>query len=429
VNYLIRALVADEAAYRCRMEQLPLDTADAEVAALSARILERSAELADGMAARIRDVVPVYQTGTLVSTQELLATCLDNIGFVFGPMGRSPAVSAAQSRENGRRRAKAGVPLAAVMAAYRAAASYLWDCLAQTAAAAGTSAETTLRGASQLWVAMDTFTQEMADGYRDEIAFQALTREQERSALVQALLDGNLDEPSLWEAADILRIPSRGTYVVIAAQPPAAGRRALPQAETALRAAGVISAWRLLHDIEAGIAWLPGPQPDPGRLADWLRSAGPGLAGISPCYDDLRHTARFLRLARIALRSAIHQQPVALFAGVPLATAAAADPEVMQRVADAILGPLDQIPATDRDALLGTLGTWLDHGGSADRAAAALYCHPNTVRHRLRRLEQRTGRSLSDPRGIAELTFAYEIARRREGPPGENGLGADAAGR
>ena len=385
---------------------------------LGTRLLESSAELADGMVTRIRDAVPVYRSGAVVSTEELRETCLDNIGFVFGPLGRSPAASSAQSRENGRRRAQAGVPLAAVMAAYRVAASYLWDCLAQTASATGASAEVTLRAASQLWLAMDTFTQEMADGYRDEVTFQALNQEQERSALVQALLDGRLDEAARWEAADILRIPPRGTYVVIAAQVPGVGRRALPQAESTLRAIGVISAWRLLHDIEAGIAWLPGPRADPGRLAGSLRSISQGLAGISPCYDDLRHSSRYLRLARIALRSAINAQPVALFADVPLATAAAADPEVMDRVAETILAPLDQIPATERAALLSTLGTWLDNGGSAARAAGALYCHPNTIRHRLRRLEQRTGRSLSDPRGIAELALAYEIDRRREHPSG-----------
>lgn len=38
--------------------------------------------------------------------------------------------------------------------------------------------------------------------------------------------------------------------------------------------------------------------------------------------------------------------------------------------------------------------------------------HPNTVRYRLKRLEERTGRSLSDPRWVAELSLAYEIDRR-----------------
>jgi hypothetical protein len=118
------------------------------------------------------------------------------------------------------------------------------------------------------------------------------------------------------------------------------GRRALPQADRTLRAIGVISAWRLLHDIESGIAWLPGRRADPGRLAGSLRSISPGPVGMSPCFDNLLHSPRFLRLARVALRSAIQAQPVVLFADDPLATAAAADPEVMRRVAATVLAPL-----------------------------------------------------------------------------------------
>jgi DNA-binding PucR family transcriptional regulator len=40
-------------------------------------------------------------------------------------------------------------------------------------------------------------------------------------------------------------------------------------------------------------------------------------------------------------------------------------------------------------------------------------CHPNTVRHRLRRVEMLTGRSLSDPLAIAELCLALEAVRSR----------------
>jgi DNA-binding PucR family transcriptional regulator len=67
----------------------------------------------------------------------------------------------------------------------------------------------------------------------------------------------------------------------------------------------------------------------------------------------------------------------------------------------------------DRAILLDTFGAWLDHGGSADEAARRLYVHPNTVRYRLRRLEERTGRTLSDPRHIAELSLAFEVDRGR----------------
>lgn len=400
------------------MEQ-QVDDVNAALALLGAELRERADELADEMAARIKEAVPVYGTGTVISDEELRRTCRDNVGFVFRPVGRAPAAASPESRENGRRRAQAGVPLAAVMAAYRVAARYLWECLAGAAARSAVPAGVTLRAASDMWLALDTFTQEMADGYREEITFQVLSQEEERSAVVQALLEGRLDEGNLWEAADILRIPLQGTYVVIAAQAPGPGRHALPQAAAALRRIGVISAWRLLHDAEVGIAWLPGPRPYLDRLADSLHSLSPGLVGVSPCYDDLRDTARNLRLARIALRSAFTAQPVTVFDRHLLAVAAGSDPEVMRRVAGSVLAGLGQVPAGQRPVLLATLGAWLDNGGSADKAAGVLFCHPNTVRHRMRRLEQLTGRSLSDPRGIAELSLAFEIDRRDASPSPE----------
>ena len=43
--------------------------------------------------------------------------------------------------------------------------------------------------------------------------------------------------------------------------------------------------------------------------------------------------------------------------------------------------------------------------------AEQLYCHRNTVRNRLQRVEELSGQSLSDPRGIAGLSIAAEGAR------------------
>jgi DNA-binding PucR family transcriptional regulator len=81
----------------------------------------------------------------------------------------------------------------------------------------------------------------------------------------------------------------------------------------------------------------------------------------------------------------------------------------MPQVADAVLRGLDDLADEDRTLLLDTFGAWLDSDGSAAEAAKRLFVHPNTVRYRLRRLEERTGRSLSNPRSVAELSLAYEI--------------------
>ena len=94
------------------------------------------------------------------------------------------------------------------MEAYRVSARFLWERLAEPAAAGEVAPEAALRAASQMWLVLDIFTQEMADGYREEITRQAVSREAERSAVVQALLEGRLDDAKVWEAADILRLPA-----------------------------------------------------------------------------------------------------------------------------------------------------------------------------------------------------------------------------
>ncbi|MEU6508375.1 helix-turn-helix domain-containing protein [Streptomyces sp. NPDC046942] len=44
-------------------------------------------------------------------------------------------------------------------------------------------------------------------------------------------------------------------------------------------------------------------------------------------------------------------------------------------------------------------------------AADRLFVHPNTVRYRLRRIEELTGRSLSDPSTLADLGAALYSLR------------------
>ncbi len=66
----------------------------------------------------------------------------------------------------------------------------------------------------------------------------------------------------------------------------------------------------------------------------------------------------------------------------------------------------------DKKLVVDTFRAWLDHNGSVSDTAAALFCHPNTVRYRLRRIEERTGRSLNNPRQLAELCLAFEVTQR-----------------
>lgn len=91
--------------------------------------------------------------------------------------------------------------------------------------------------------------------------------------------------------------------------------------------------------------------------------------------------------------------------------AAIGSPAVARRLQATVLGRVIALPDWERDRLLGTLLTWVEHGGSASRAAGVLYCHANTVRHRLKRLEELTGRSVTEPHALVELVLAAEAER------------------
>jgi hypothetical protein len=395
------------------------DSADAQVAAqvarIAARLLERADELADQMTAAIQAAVEPYLKG-VVEPKGLRAASIMNIEAILSGLGRVPATTSTESRENGRRRAAAGVPLSAVLEAYRVGGRFLWEQVADTARSIGADSDVVLRAGSEMWQVLDTYSQELADGYREEASAQALAGEEQRSALFQALFEGHLATTNPWEAAELLRLPQNGPLVVVAAELPAIGQHGVPRAERILSDTGLSSTWRLLPDLEIGVVALPGPAAQLDRLAKVLSDCATGRVGISPPYSDLRATPQALTLARIALTSTLPEGGVTLFDRHLLAIASVSAPDVMEHLASVALAGLAAVPDKERITLLETFEAWLDNGGSAQGVAEQLFVHRNTVHQRLRKLEQHTGHDLNDPRSAAILTLAFEIERRRRQP-------------
>jgi hypothetical protein len=391
--------------------------ADPQLARLGAALLERITDLAEGMAARITAEVSFYRDFPTVSPDELLKSCQAHLEFLLCSLGTAAAGDTSPAELNGRRRAGQDVPLPVLMDAYRIGCQFLWESFVAEAERTGSpDSQALVRAASEVWMLQDRFTQAMATGHRDAMTERVLSREQERSALVEALLEGRITETrTLWETAEILRISRRGPYVVVAAEVPDLGRQAIEDAEQRLRAEGFSSAWRLLPDLQVGIVVLRGPRPVE-RLVALLSGRARHRVGISPRYASLDQTLPGLRFARIAMSGAPPSSArVTVFDRAPLAVAAASTPEIMTHVVSAVLGSLNQLPAAERTLLLDTLEAWRDNGGSATQAARALFCHPNTVRHRLRRITAATGRSLTAPRDVAELCLALEASRLTPG--------------
>ena len=122
----------------------------------------RSDELADQMTAAIKAAVPLYRNG-VVDDDTLRATSLVHLQAILGSLGRNPATTSPESRENGRQRAAAGVPLAAILEAYRVAARFMWEQVADTARSVGAGSEIVLQAGSEMWQVLDTYSQELAE--------------------------------------------------------------------------------------------------------------------------------------------------------------------------------------------------------------------------------------------------------------------------
>ena len=79
-----------------------------------------------------------------------------------------------------------------------------------------------------------------------------------------------------------------------------------------------------------------------------------------------------------------------------------------------VLGPVEQGEGEYGEELLRSLDVFIEHNGHSEKAANALYCHRHTLRYRIRRVEQLTGRDFSQARDRIEFWLALrgrELAR------------------
>ena len=193
---------------------------------------------------------------------------------------------------------------------------------------------------------------------------------------------------------------------------PSAGDEPLPEIESKLRSLDIFSAWRLLPDLQVGIVHVESDRKL-DRVVALMSRMTTARVGVSAAFKDLRDTPRALHVARVMLRGPTDStSSVAVFDGSILATAAVSAPEAMIQTVGAALDGFGDLPDEDREMLFETFRVWQDNDASMSGAAEVLICHPNTVRHRLRRIEKHTGRSLSRPRDVAELCLAFEVHRR-----------------
>jgi DNA-binding PucR family transcriptional regulator len=137
---------------------------------------------------------------------------------------------------------------------------------------------------------------------------------------------------------------------------------------------------------------------------------GPGPVVVGPLVDDLQTANVSARAAVAGLRAAAGwpqaPRPVAADDLLP-ERSLSGDGHARHQLVTRVYTPLLQQDAL----LLHTASAFVEAGCSVERAARELIVHPNTVRYRLRRVEELTSLSPSDPRDAYTLRVAITLGR------------------
>ncbi|MFJ8146535.1 PucR family transcriptional regulator [Streptomyces sp. NPDC096048] len=389
------------------------------------RVLHRAAhallddlpDLADRLVALLQEQEPAYRAvitrDPTATWQEAHRSLRHSVASLLDPRGARDAARRCSWRI-GVTRAEQGLPLDALLHAFRLGGSLVWQRLIEeTSRTAPEDVRLLVHVAADVWNFVDEHCTLVADAYR-QTEWQLARRRENRARLLAAgLLDGTTRIADLPEAAQVLGLPEQGCYVVVAVN----GRH--PARSDAARAAavapGVRVHWHAGDEVDYGIVLvgtgddgLPGPED----AESGPRAVLPGIRiGVGTPVDGLASVGDARRHADTALDICPETGGTVRLADHLPAALVVASPELGRALADKVLGSLLRLEPADREVLLDTLTTWLDCDGSAQRAGERLYCHRNTVLNRLRRCEQLTGRSLARPADVVEMSLALTARR------------------
>ncbi|MFF5846822.1 PucR family transcriptional regulator [Streptomyces massasporeus] len=387
------------------------------------RVLHRAArvllddlpDLTDRLLAVLREQEPAYRTALendhAATWQEVHRSLRHSVTSLLDPRGTREAAHRCTWRI-GATRAEQGLPLDALLHAFRLGGSLVWQRLVEeTTRSEPEDIRLLVHVATDVWNFVDEHCTLVADAYRQAERQLAWRRENRVRLLAAALLDGTSRIADLPETAERLSLPEHGRYVVvaIAGGPP----HDLPTGGSAYLHSGV--------EVDHGIVLVADegdrePDRDPLVALDLTADAPAGCRiGVGNPVTGLAAVGDARRLADLALSICPPEGgTVRLTEHLPEALVVSC-PELGATLTERVLGPLLRLEPADRDVLLDTLVAWFACEGSAQRAGERLYCHRNTVLNRLRRCEQLIGRSLARPHDVVEISLALTARRLPRG--------------
>ncbi|MET9914916.1 helix-turn-helix domain-containing protein [Streptomyces sp. NPDC006476] len=362
------------------------------------RALERDTEVVEPSVRRVWDEVPSYLAAT---REQLEASVRRNLRLAARTVLTRKVLSPAEIWEAEQatlERLSVGIPIEDIMTGFRVSISSIEDRLIELAAVYEVPAGDVVALTRLLRQLGDAFSARAASAYREQGVTSALAEQRRRDRWLLALLTGDLDAVEVEHGATSYRLGRHRAYVPFcsAGRGPGALEALLENLTEQFRGHGVA----MMLPVEDQ---LVGILPEAPKAVDGhLIALGP------PVRPD--ETAASFALARRVLAAASVQSDGGVHTvealgwriGVPVV------PELAALVSARYLDPLRQAGAFG-DEVEQTLRAYLEHDRSIPRTSEATHLHVNTLRYRLARFEELTGRSLAQTDTLIELAWALQL--------------------
>ena len=241
--------------------------------------------------------------------------------------------------------------------------------------------------------------------------------------VVDAVLRGETDETVLSRASTLGWRTDSAVAVVVGAAPEqpdgATGSQVVEEIRRIARRRGLDTLGSVQGERLVVVLGGPGlAEPDllSAAVADFVHRFGPGPVVIGPVVEHLVEASVSTRAAVSGFRAAAGwpsaPRPVLADELLP-ERALAGDGHARRRLGHDIY---DQIadPGRSGAELVDTLATFFDQGASVEASARALFVHANTVRYRLKRIQENTGYAPLDARDGYVLRLALTLGRLLE---------------
>jgi hypothetical protein len=388
---------------------------DAQIAQAAKRLSLRLDDVTRRMVDRMIADVPVYKRLPPDGIADVEALATRNTRVLSAALEAGTNLDRDELRyvaEHVRERVRRGVSLEEMLHAYRVAINTFWEEAVAEGVTLGFSRDAALELARRTSELTDDLTTHAAETYVREISRLRAISDQEARDLLELVLRGEVDAEALATHHAAPGLDSAESLVVVVGRIAGTDRTESDALETA--AAQITKALTTAHAsplvaVRTGVVVAVAPAEEGPPIAprlvevhDRLREGGTRLfCGLSTPRSSLARVPAAFDQAALAVSRASTTQPVVSLAELPIVQNLLLGATPTMR--DLLTSMAEEIDLDGRESAAGmrtTLRAYADESMNLTRAAAALHVHPNTLRYRLGRIEERSGR---DPSNFGQL--------------------------